>query len=199
MLTIATAFWFRQAFSEVPAITTECRSEYGRIVTHSIGEPISEPFATCVHRRVDLFLKYDYPESKDLAKSFFTLLTALLVASITFSEKIIDFTQASLVSKGLMVACWLSLLGAIAVCGVALAFMAQAAGWAAYQPFQNYSIFKDRAVALFVTAGLAFGVGLATLITAGIISLVRRSSGLPSGPNTPQPALSADAPQAARR
>jgi hypothetical protein len=175
-LTVVLAAQFRHAFTWSPGITTKCTNEYGQIIGHAMDKPVTKPFDECVRKRVANFLEHDYPESKDLAKSFLTLLTAVLVASITFSEKIVDFARASWVSKSLIITCWLSVLGAITACGVGLAFMAQAAGWATYQPFLDDRSIEDRAVGLFITAGLAFGVGLATLITAGIISLVGRSS-----------------------
>jgi hypothetical protein len=40
------------------------------------------------------FLKYDYAETKDLSKSFLTLVAAILVFSLTFSEKIVDFSTS---------------------------------------------------------------------------------------------------------
>jgi hypothetical protein len=40
------------------------------------------------------FLKYDYPFTVDMAKSFLTLISAVLVFSITFSDKIVDFPKA---------------------------------------------------------------------------------------------------------
>src|SRR5687767_2944902 len=49
-----------------------------------------------------LFLKYDYPETKDLCKQFLTLVVAVLVFSLTFSEKIADFPRASNTTKALL-------------------------------------------------------------------------------------------------
>ena len=37
------------------------------------------------------FLTYDYAEAKDLAKAFLTLISVILVFSITFSDKVINF------------------------------------------------------------------------------------------------------------
>jgi hypothetical protein len=39
----------------------------------------------------ETFLKYDYAETKDLAKDFLTLVSAILVFSLTFAEKIVNF------------------------------------------------------------------------------------------------------------
>ena len=48
---------------------------------------------------VDNFLKYDYGETKDLCKSFLTLVSALLVFSVTFSEKIVAFPAPNLLRR----------------------------------------------------------------------------------------------------
>ena len=41
------------------------------------------------------FLAYDYMEAKDMAKAFLTLVSAILVGTITFSEKIVNFETAT--------------------------------------------------------------------------------------------------------
>jgi hypothetical protein len=41
------------------------------------------------------FLKFLYPEIKDLAKHFLTLLSGILVFSVTFSEKIVPVSEAT--------------------------------------------------------------------------------------------------------
>lgn len=175
LATVIAFITIKRSFSLDSKITTECINEYGVTTTYEKGQPLPLEFSNCVRSRVQNFLEHDYPESKDLAKSFLTLLTAVLVASITFSEKIINFSNASWLAKGLMIICWLTLLGAIVACGIGLALMAQAAGCAAYRPFQNdYRVLEHRAVVLFVTAGVMFGVGLATMLAAGVFSLVNR-------------------------
>ena len=49
----------------------------------------------CVDAATDLFETFDYPEYKDLAKTFLTLLSATLVASIAFAEKVVDVNRAA--------------------------------------------------------------------------------------------------------
>jgi hypothetical protein len=58
----------------------------------------------------ELFLKYNYPETKDLCKQFLTLVVAVLVFSLTLSEKIIQFQQASFFAKLLLGVAWSSML-----------------------------------------------------------------------------------------
>ncbi len=119
-------------------------------------------------------MEKDYDVTKDLGKSFLTLLAGLLVASITFSEKIINLHSATRTARTLMICCWLFLLVAIITCGVGLALMTVAAGWASYQPFRDFRVFETSAVYLFISAGLSFGGGMVSLLVAGIVSLNER-------------------------
>lgn len=57
----------------------------------------------------ELVLKYDYPETKDMCKQFLTLITTVLVISLTFSEKVIQFSAANVYSKWSLVTAWVSL------------------------------------------------------------------------------------------
>lgn len=132
-------------------------------------------YYSCVDRKAEIFLKGDFAESKDLAKSFLTLLTAVLVASITFSEKIVDVQRSGWWPRGLMITSWICLLIAIAACGAGLALITIAAGYSSYDPHLNYRIFEFKAVKLFGGAGISFGCGLVALLVAGIVSLVDRS------------------------
>lgn len=54
----------------------------------------------------EMFLKYDYPETKDMC--FLTLITTVLVITVTFSDKIVDFSNASGISKWLVISSWTS-------------------------------------------------------------------------------------------
>ena len=76
----------------------------------------------------EMFLKYDYPETKDMCKQFLTLITTVLVISLTFSDKIVGFTNASTISKWLVISSWTSFLLAIILCGLGLLFVTMAAG-----------------------------------------------------------------------
>ena len=62
---------------------------------------------TC--RNEDLY-RTDYGETKDTAKAFSTLITAVFVASITFSEKIVNFQNANRLSSFAMFVSWTLLL-----------------------------------------------------------------------------------------
>src|SRR4051812_42403465 len=58
-----------------------------RTGVHSIGD---SAFESCIEYQAKLFIDRDYSEAKDLSKAFLTLLVAVLIASITFSEKIVN-------------------------------------------------------------------------------------------------------------
>jgi hypothetical protein len=158
-------------FFSPPAIRT-CFDESG-YVHFDNGDA---RYLGCVKERAKLFLENDYAESKDLSKTFLTLISALLVASITFSEKIVDVHNAEITSLSLMIICWALLLVAIVACGTGLAYMTTAAGIAAYAPTLDYRVFSTRGVLLFLTSGVTFVFALLSLIGAGIVSLVEKRS-----------------------
>lgn len=78
---------------------------------------LNETFRKCARDNAKIFFDRDYVEAKDLAKTFLTLLSAMLVTSITFSEKIVDVHKASKLPLGAMIVCWLFLLCAIGLTG----------------------------------------------------------------------------------
>jgi hypothetical protein len=115
----------------------------------------------------DLFLKYNYPETKDLCKQFLTLVTAVLVFSLTLSEKVVGFQQASEISRNLLAIAWSALLLALILCGVGLTLITLAAGDAVYA--QRYYLgYAARAYTAVVAAGLSFIMGLVMLIVVAV-------------------------------
>jgi len=165
--------WF-----QAPAVFDSCTtSTLQRLASSSQG------FAECVEKNAKLFLEKDYAESKDLAKTFLTLLSALLVASITFSEKIVDIHNAKRTPLAGMLICWLLLLLAIVLTGSGLASMALAAGYAAYYPATNYRALESHAVLLFVGGCFSFGVAMLALLVSGAVSLTdKRRAALAAAP-----------------
>jgi hypothetical protein len=140
----------------------------------------SDPAAyyRCIDARAKVFLAGDYAESKDLGKAFLTLLTAVFVASITFSEKIVNVKEASWWPRGVMIAAWSLLLVAIAACGCGLCFITLAAGQATYRPDLNFYELEWRSVVMFITSGLTFGSALVFLLVAGILSMLDGHAGI---------------------
>jgi hypothetical protein len=70
------------------------------------------------------FLKYAFAETKDLAKYFLTIVTGVLVFSLTFSEKVANFSAARPVVRWSFVAAWCCMFVAIVTAGVALCYVA---------------------------------------------------------------------------
>ena len=63
-----------------------------------------------------IFLEFKYPEIRDLLKHFLTLISASLVFSVTFSEKIVNFEVASALQKGLLLGSYFYLILAMVCC-----------------------------------------------------------------------------------
>ncbi len=165
--------FYRTWFQQLEVVPT-CQDRSG--VYHEAVTAELSGYYRCMDERARLFIERDFAETKDLAKAFLTLLTAVLVASITFSEKIVDVNRSGWWPRGLMIGSWIMVLVAIASSGAGLALMAQGAGYAAYFSHANFWVFETAAVQLFITAGLSFGGGLVSLLVAGIVSLVDRHS-----------------------
>jgi hypothetical protein len=124
---------------------------------------------------VDNFLKYDYGETKDLCKSFLTLVSALLVFSVTFSEKIVGFPRAKPAAKACLVLTWALFLIAIIACGIGLTLMALAAGAVLYDATPGYPQQAYTAYDWIILAGCSFVSGLVMLIVTAIISVYSKS------------------------
>lgn len=74
----------------------------------------------------DKFVKYGYPEIKSLSIQFLTLVTSILVFSITFSEKIINYNQTKNSIRLTLTLGWTFLILAIVSNGIGLAYNALA-------------------------------------------------------------------------
>lgn len=120
----------------------------------------------------ELFLKYDYPETKDMCKQFLTLASAILVVSLTFSEKIIDFSTASTTTKWLIITAWSFLLLSIISCGIGLLLITVAGGDAVYAKV-NYLSIAYQSYKAIIVAGISFVTGLLLLIGAAISSMYK--------------------------
>lgn len=122
----------------------------------------------------ELFMNYNYPETKDLCLKFLTLVISILVFSITFSEKIIDFKNSSKGDKRILVFAWISLIFAIILCGMGLAVHALAGGEAVYgSRDSSITELAKNAYLLIVLAGISFIFGLLMITLSGIKFLFR--------------------------
>jgi|SRR5271165_3318801 len=135
---------------------------------------------------IENFLKYDYAETKDLAKTFLTMVSAVLVFSVTFSEKIIDFAHAKLAPRALLISSWVLLLLATISGGAGLYYISIAAGEALYSrsgapplapflpPNFTYQDSELRSFRCLAVAGCIFVGGLVALMLAATLSFGSR-------------------------
>jgi hypothetical protein len=132
-----------------------------------------------------LFLQYDYAETKDLCKDFLSLVAAILVFSITFSEKIVSRERDVAGTRQRLLAAWVAFIVSIVVCGGGLVLMSLAGGFATYG-LGDYLRLASIAWVLILIAGSLFVLGLISLLVAAWRSM----SGRPPGAalrSTPSP------------
>lgn len=124
---------------------------------------------------IEYFLKYNYPETKDLSIHFLTLVVSVLVFSIAFSEKIIDYANTSKINKIILVIAWISLLLAIIMNGIGLTIHTMAGGVAVYQKsIVEVQRLAQEAYKLIIIGGILFITGLLLMTTSGIFNLFKK-------------------------
>ena len=121
----------------------------------------------------DLFLKYDYPEAKDLCKQFLTLNVGVVVLSLTFADKVIGLTAPSYQSKILLLCSWSCLLASLVGCGVSLAYISIAAGRVVYGERTDFYRISVRTLVGVAVSGAIFVIGLILLALASAVALLR--------------------------
>ena len=128
-----------------------------------------------------LFMQYDYAETRSLCKDFLTLVSAILVFSIAFSEKIVDFANAPLHTRRWLLSSWQCFIAAIVACGIGLCFITVAGGAAVYGadaigPWSGgmYYWAEWSWLSIFLAGGL-FVAGLIALIVAAANSMRQRA------------------------
>ncbi|MBF9221986.1 hypothetical protein [Hymenobacter ruricola] len=118
------------------------------------------------------FVATEYTELKDLGKSFLTILVASFVASITFSEKIVNYSTTSWWGKSLLIVCWILLLLSIVLTGTGLAFLAACFNQAIYVPCpDNVDLYRTSFIC-FILSGLSFGLALTSMLCAGVVTFI---------------------------
>lgn len=118
------------------------------------------------------FTEKIYPQLLDLGKFFLTILIGIFVASITFSEKIVNIHSSSWWAKSLLILCWFLLLLSIVMDGVGLIFLTN---WYANELIihqqSNMEMF-EMVFYIFGAAGICFGLALSSMLCAGVISFI---------------------------
>ena len=166
---------FYRTFSTVPGERLICTGQYETFYRVPKG-PVTPEFSSCTLDSAKRFTGADYPEVKDLAKAFMTIIVAVFVASIAFSEKIINIATAGVWSKGLMILTWIALFVSICACGAGLAFMVIAFGWATYFPFSEYRQLEIVATKTFLASCILFGAALMLMLINGISTMFNPST-----------------------
>lgn len=127
------------------------------------------------------FIKYGYPEIKTLSIQFLTLLTAILIFSLTFSEKIVNYNQSKKSIRIILVAGWTLLIMAIISDGIGLAFNAFALPTAladlnyyeknlsASVDFYEPAFFSLKSILI---SGVFFIGGLICIVSSGVASII---------------------------
>jgi len=121
-------------------------------------------------------MKYNYAETKDLCKDFLTLVTGILVFSLTFSEKIVNFQRSGKAAKFLLCFSWTLFILSIICCGIGLTYLALAGGQAVYGVNDYYLQLAATCYACVIASGACFIVGLISLVVAGMIATFARGS-----------------------
>jgi hypothetical protein len=114
------------------------------------------------------FLKYNFAITEDLCKQFITVVSGLLVFSLTFSEKIVNFSTAKRGLRILLAISWASMLFAIIACGLGLTYICLAGGQAVYGWDDGYLSTARTSYMWIIAAGTSFVVGLVCLICAAL-------------------------------
>lgn len=123
-----------------------------------------------------LFLQYDYPETVGLLKQFLTLVSASLVFSVAFSEKIVRTQHAELIVRRFMFSAWSLFVLAIGLGGCSLILIAAAAGCEIYGSIPIVTC-GGWTLALWswavgLSGGLSYGIGLVCLVLAARRSIL---------------------------
>lgn len=121
----------------------------------------------------ELFIEFKYPEIRDLLKQFLTLISATLVFSVTFSERIIDYRRSSAIQRNMVFTSWLMLVASLGACGCGLylnylaaeaAFVAMSTGTS-----ERFRQLESSAYLFQDVGGILFGGGLLVLVLAAVV------------------------------
>ena len=126
----------------------------------------------------DMFYKYEYSETKDLLKTFMTLVSGSLVLSITFAEKVVDFRNSAGPARLFLFVCWALFMLALVLCGLSMCFIAAAAGMVIYGniPFlrMDGGMLAIVSWTLIIVAGAVFVSGLGCMAIAAASSMKQK-------------------------
>lgn len=152
-------------------------------IDNYLGVPDSDSLDPAF-KDAEKFIKYGYPEIKSLAIQFLTLLTAILIFSLTFSEKIVNYNQASSAVRAILIGGWTLFILAIVSDGIGLAYNAIALPTALVDS-NNLELNHKKSNAFYEPAfislksilmsGVFFIGGLICIVSSGVASLISQA------------------------
>ncbi len=125
-----------------------------------------------------VFVDFQYPEIKDLSKHFITLISAALVLSVSFSDKVVEVEAARPVQQWMMISAWVLLVLALGACGIGILLIYMAAERSAFilhsdrksttESARRVRALMRRSYFFICAAGCQYGFALALLVSAAI-------------------------------
>jgi hypothetical protein len=131
-----------------------------------------------IQTAVSTLTSFEWGEYKDLAKQFLTLVVGVLVFSVTFSEKIVDFQKAPKYQKILLIVTWGLMILALILAGLGLWIMYQVCLSAMYDGTSLRPNGPGLAYAYISInlAGVLFVLSLAMIGAVGAMTLLKAHS-----------------------
>jgi hypothetical protein len=120
-----------------------------------------------------LYMTYPFAVTKELCQEFLTLASGILIFSITFSEKIVDFKSAGRKTRFLMFSIWTLFILSIISCGLALCVLSLAGGHAVYgiNDYEDLNYTTDKFI---IAAGAFFIISLILIVIVGMVESIRK-------------------------
>lgn len=129
---------------------------------------------------ISAFLQFEYKEVKDLDLHFLTLVVTVLVFSLTFSEKIVNFQVASRRTRAFLLWSWGAFVVAIIGAGLALTLVfiagitaTNSERFVSLNGTDAYWWWRNRSGWALLISGCLFVAGLVLLLSSGIATLRR--------------------------
>lgn len=129
------------------------------------------------------FIDYGYPQIKELTIQYLTFLSSILVFSVTFSEKIINFSTAKSYTKTIIIFGWAFIVVAITLGGIGLAYNVFALPFALadvytieHEKIDSIDFYIPAFKSLFaiLVSGFFFILGLVCIVITGILSIFKK-------------------------
>ncbi|MCU0646001.1 MAG: hypothetical protein MUC94_17295 [bacterium] len=125
----------------------------------------------------DTFINFHYQEIKELCKHFLTLVSGILVVTLAFSEKIIDFETAAPKLRYLLAISWASFILSIIFNGIGLVYIFWAGDCANDSVFlKSGKDYKNLAKRSYIWLGIAGALLVMGLLCLGFLLFVKLMS-----------------------